>query len=282
MLARMRRRVLAWGGVLVAVSSMVCIGLYFWHVGLESADKLASVIGSFVGLIGLAVAIFGTRSPSSRSSGGVPPAGQPDEAASAGTVAAQTGTSIASLDWLAEYLRTLREEVATSGSRERGLRQSGRQVVQGLYQELRELRQVSAELVDYLHWIPRGGKHTGRDWGDLPSRVLYLTEVLNRVHGSVRALDPQLEIHYPEVATAISSALVQRARVIAELRQLTPTDVEQIKGELRSMSGWNPENIPPDLDEVISRADQAVRKIDAAVEALQGLIVREFDFKDGL
>lgn len=78
----MRKRVLVWTGTGAAVAAMAGLGVYFARVGLESADKLASVIGVFVGLIGLALAAYGLvpgRSPAA------PPAGpemRPDVSAS--------------------------------------------------------------------------------------------------------------------------------------------------------------------------------------------------------
>ncbi|MEV4169445.1 hypothetical protein [Nonomuraea sp. NPDC049709] len=55
----MRKRRLVWGGVVVAVVAMAGLGVYFVRVGLEHADKLASVIGVFVALIGLVIAVYG-------------------------------------------------------------------------------------------------------------------------------------------------------------------------------------------------------------------------------
>jgi hypothetical protein len=59
MMAGMRRRVLIWAGVVVAVAAMAGLGVYFWRVGLDDADKLASVIGVFVALAGLGAAVYG-------------------------------------------------------------------------------------------------------------------------------------------------------------------------------------------------------------------------------
>jgi hypothetical protein len=36
------------------------MGVYFTVVGLDKADKLASVIGAFIGIAGLSLAIYGT------------------------------------------------------------------------------------------------------------------------------------------------------------------------------------------------------------------------------
>ncbi|MFB4281048.1 hypothetical protein ACBJ59_37565 [Nonomuraea sp. MTCD27] len=55
----MRKRRLVWGGVVVAVVAMAGLGVYFVRVGLEHADKLASVIGVFVALVGLVIAVYG-------------------------------------------------------------------------------------------------------------------------------------------------------------------------------------------------------------------------------
>jgi hypothetical protein len=57
--ADMAGRVLAWGGAAVAVLALVGLGAYFGVVGLDEADKLASVIGAFVALVGLALSGYG-------------------------------------------------------------------------------------------------------------------------------------------------------------------------------------------------------------------------------
>lgn len=60
----MGRRGLGWGGVVVAAAALAGLGVYFAKVGLEEADQLASVLGLFVAVVGLGVAIFGLRSGS--------------------------------------------------------------------------------------------------------------------------------------------------------------------------------------------------------------------------
>lgn len=59
---RMSRRALTWSGVAVALGALAALGWYFIAVGLDRADKLASVLGVFVGLLGLGLAIYGTVS----------------------------------------------------------------------------------------------------------------------------------------------------------------------------------------------------------------------------
>ncbi|MFI7691653.1 hypothetical protein ACIBQ6_21475 [Nonomuraea sp. NPDC049655] len=55
----MRRRVPVWGGAGGAVAALAGLGVYFAKVGLDRADKLASVIGVFVALVGLGAAVYG-------------------------------------------------------------------------------------------------------------------------------------------------------------------------------------------------------------------------------
>ncbi|MBB6554940.1 hypothetical protein [Nonomuraea rubra] len=57
----MRKRVLVWGGAAVAVVAAAALIVYFVRVGLDDADKLASVIALFVTAAGLGVAIHGLR-----------------------------------------------------------------------------------------------------------------------------------------------------------------------------------------------------------------------------
>ncbi|MEU8377850.1 hypothetical protein [Streptosporangium sp. NPDC048865] len=42
--------------------TLVALGWYFIAVGLDRADKLASVLGAFVGLLGLGLAVYGAVS----------------------------------------------------------------------------------------------------------------------------------------------------------------------------------------------------------------------------
>jgi hypothetical protein len=59
MMTGMRRRVLVWAGAGIAVVAIAGLGVYLASVGLDDADKLASVIGLFVALAGLGVAGYG-------------------------------------------------------------------------------------------------------------------------------------------------------------------------------------------------------------------------------
>lgn len=53
-------RCVAKGGVVLATLTAIGLGVYFIGFGLDEADKLASVIGAFIGLAGLATAVYGT------------------------------------------------------------------------------------------------------------------------------------------------------------------------------------------------------------------------------
>ncbi|MUN39541.1 hypothetical protein [Actinomadura litoris] len=46
-------------GAVVTVAAVAGLGGYFAVVGLEEADKLASVIGALVAVVGVAVAVYG-------------------------------------------------------------------------------------------------------------------------------------------------------------------------------------------------------------------------------
>lgn len=55
----MRGRVLTWAGGITALGAGAALVVYLSSVGLDDADKLASVIGLFVGLVSLAVGVWG-------------------------------------------------------------------------------------------------------------------------------------------------------------------------------------------------------------------------------
>lgn len=48
-----------WAGAGLTVVAVAGLGVYFAVVGLDKADKLASVIGGLTALVGLAVALYG-------------------------------------------------------------------------------------------------------------------------------------------------------------------------------------------------------------------------------
>ncbi|MET8869252.1 hypothetical protein ABZW11_40520 [Nonomuraea sp. NPDC004580] len=55
----MSRRALVWSGSAVAVVALAGLVVYVARAGLDEADKLAGVIGAFVGLAGLGVSVYG-------------------------------------------------------------------------------------------------------------------------------------------------------------------------------------------------------------------------------
>jgi hypothetical protein len=69
-----RERVLALAGASVTVLSVVGLCVYFGAVGLDQADKLSSVIGAVLGLIGLALALYGALAERANRGAAAPPA----------------------------------------------------------------------------------------------------------------------------------------------------------------------------------------------------------------
>ncbi|WP_182897168.1 hypothetical protein [Microbispora sp. H10830] len=59
MRGRVLTRVLTWAGGIAALGAGSALAVYLSMVGLDKADKLASVIGLFVGLAGLVVGVWG-------------------------------------------------------------------------------------------------------------------------------------------------------------------------------------------------------------------------------
>jgi hypothetical protein len=58
MMAAMRGRVLLWTGAGIAVAALAGLGFHLAGVGWDEADKRASVIGLFVAVAGLWVAVY--------------------------------------------------------------------------------------------------------------------------------------------------------------------------------------------------------------------------------
>jgi drug/metabolite transporter (DMT)-like permease len=53
------RQVIGWLVVLLVGAGLIGLGVYFSRIGLDRADKTASVIGALSGLAGLALAAYG-------------------------------------------------------------------------------------------------------------------------------------------------------------------------------------------------------------------------------
>ncbi|MFD0126107.1 hypothetical protein [Streptomyces virginiae] len=83
------RRTWMWVGFAVAVLSAAGLGIHFAVVGLDKADKLASVIGAFLALAGLGLAAWGIvrpgagQAPSPSPSGDDAPVAEPSQRAEA-------------------------------------------------------------------------------------------------------------------------------------------------------------------------------------------------------
>ncbi|WP_204017914.1 hypothetical protein, partial [Sphaerimonospora thailandensis] len=56
----MSGRFLQWVGGLLVIAAVIASGAYFWALGLDKADKLASVIGALVAIAGIGLTIQGT------------------------------------------------------------------------------------------------------------------------------------------------------------------------------------------------------------------------------
>jgi hypothetical protein len=55
----MRRQGLTWGGAIVAVVALACLGVHLAQMGPGKADKLVSVIGLFVAAVRLGATVNG-------------------------------------------------------------------------------------------------------------------------------------------------------------------------------------------------------------------------------
>jgi hypothetical protein len=71
-------KALKWAGGVLFAGAVVAMGVYFARVGLENADRTASVIGAFVGLTGLAVTAYGMIAGPRPTASAPPPAGSGD------------------------------------------------------------------------------------------------------------------------------------------------------------------------------------------------------------
>ncbi|MEV4752593.1 hypothetical protein AB0K21_40090 [Streptosporangium sp. NPDC049248] len=78
----MRGRVLVWAGAGIAVAALAGLGVYLSRVKLDEADKLASVIGLFVAVAGLGVAVYGVVAGRKDSGGGTAEPDRPGVSAS--------------------------------------------------------------------------------------------------------------------------------------------------------------------------------------------------------
>lgn len=84
---------MAWVVTAVVGAALVGLGAFFTTVGLDRADKFASVLGAFVGVVGLGLAAFGV-SATRRAPDQPQPDAHPDDAASAGPAPTPGGPSV--------------------------------------------------------------------------------------------------------------------------------------------------------------------------------------------
>lgn len=76
MMAGMTGRTRVWIGAGIALAVLVGLAAYLVSVGLDKADKWASVIGVFVALIGLGMALTGGRDAGGHDDNGADGGGQ--------------------------------------------------------------------------------------------------------------------------------------------------------------------------------------------------------------
>ncbi|MBH0781682.1 hypothetical protein [Nocardia bovistercoris] len=80
----MSRRLWIWGGFAVAILAAVALAIYMCVVGLDRAAKTATVVGVFVSLLGLLVAVAGLLMKP----------GKPDNAGMSGNVGSGVSQSV--------------------------------------------------------------------------------------------------------------------------------------------------------------------------------------------
>ncbi|MEU8377958.1 hypothetical protein [Streptosporangium sp. NPDC048865] len=67
-------RVVKWVGGALFLGAAIGMGVYFLRIGLAKADQAASVVGAFVGVAGLALAVYGTLTARRADAAPSPPA----------------------------------------------------------------------------------------------------------------------------------------------------------------------------------------------------------------
>ena len=93
----------------------------------------------------------------------------------------------------------------------------------------------------------------------LPTHCRSLWLALNRV-------DPQLEVHVPDVA-----------RAVLEARRARGTVITRVEAKLAALEGGE-EDV--DLESVVRDAESAQAEVEQATESVRAFLAREFSFKE--
>jgi hypothetical protein len=169
------------------------------------------------------------------------------------------GAEIAALGWLASFLNNVlgdRLKKRPSGER-------ARERAFALYEALAHLRSESAAFVEALGGAANDGVGASES---LKSALREVSSALEDLSRALHAVDPQLEVHMPEVAEEVLRAQRSRAAVI------TQVDV--------SLAALARGEEAKDLDAVVADAERALAQIELATEDVRAFLADEFSFKE--
>jgi hypothetical protein len=206
-----------------------------------------------------------------------------------------TGAEIASLKWLADVLKSLASSVMGDRLKPRTSEQRAWILGKGLWDSLASLRSSSTYFVVALREVIEsvnlqlenkieGADQVGLGFSSdhpvylrsviassverwLPYAMDQVVENLENVSDALAAINPQLEIHVPEIAEQIYSSTFERGAVIRR----AALEMEDPFGRPAS---------PAVLASILADAEAALVEIDKATEGIRAFLAKEFNFKD--
>jgi hypothetical protein len=133
-----------------------------------------------------------------------------------------------------------------------------------LYTALKWLDSASQDFV-YLLTALAEGTPEARD--PFMYSVSGVGGALTAVEKAVKDIDPQLSIHFPEVARSIEDAVISRRPTVSEASNAL-------------FDYTNEQNGTAALQQVAHQAEEALAEIKAATEALRQVVAEQFSFKE--
>ena len=192
---------------------------------------------------------------------------------------AVTGLELGALSWLADFIKGVASSVIGDKVKPKGSAETARERAFALYEALASLRDASGRFVSALRWAndPASPIPTDVDaaWGAArtPSPVAALQEalvdvsrMLLRLGRAISEVNPQLEVHVPEVAEDVIDAQESRAMVVSQAEENLAALARGDEAE--------------DLSEVVAAAERAHGEIVDATESVRQFLAGEFSFKE--
>ena len=179
-----------------------------------------------------------------------------------------TGAEVAALTWAADFIKSVLSSVLGDRLKSKTSPERAQWLALQLYEAMGNLQRESRAFVAALRALADRGTGPVDEWQatDLREALVGVSGAIDGLQSILEKLDPQLEIHAPEVATEVVSARRSRAMVIS--------------GAEYALLALEQGSEPVDFGPLVAEADRAQEGIQEATEALRSFLAAEFTFKE--